>query len=1587
MWHSFGNRTLPSVCGVASHRSIADYRSDTNAESTMESSTHYNNHPSVFLLNELEILSTQIRLMELYIKQAQATAAAQATQVREQLQAELGALQIELKEKETALDTYQALARQADENLRAEIQELRAQLLESQHALETRSSALEFARSEAAELRQGLGQLESAVREARTAAQTEVAHAQKALQAELTALKTKLERKESALQRLQASIKELEAKLGAQIEELRTELTAKAELLEHRTQELHNARTETAALLQRVHQLELTGKQSEAAASEATRIRENLQAELAALRTAFEQKDSELHQNRGLGKELEERLNAQLRELQGLLAHKQEVVQTQSREIAQLKARTNGLHEQIVRLELSNEQAVAEAQAAADALQDGFRARVAELETAASENAELLQQRAAELQNAYSQMAVRDQRIHQLELAIQQAEAEKNEAGGRHEILQKQLAYLQRALEQSNASLEEQQAKFRKQNERFNAEVCDLQGQVAEKQRVLEAKDAELRHALANTAGLAERVHQFETSGHEAQAAAADQAERIRQEAQSELTALQTKLREREEAFQEQQASSAAFAAHLNGQIENLRNELAQNQQSLEQRKQEIQTAYSETAMLHGRIAHLESGAGEAQKQAAQVRAEFQAELAAREAELKDKERGLAESHALARQSEGLLRTQIDELQLQIGEKQLFIDRRNAEIVDLESRLSAVSEKLVQVEATGQETLLAANETERGRRALEVELAARQEELRNTQQALAEREAQSHDLQHTLGTQLHHLQIQLAEKQGLVEARDREIGELTERAKGLQERVALLGRTNEEVEKAQAAARALEEAFRARTAELEAETSEKTELLEKRAADLEHARSEIAALLQRVHQLELDNERIQAAATEATRTGESLQSELVALRAAHSQKDASLQQQEAFARDMEARLNGQLRDLQIQLAEKQGLVEARDREIGELTERAKGLQERVTLLERTNEEVVGNAQAAASVLEAEFRGRVAELQLGASENAELLQNRTTALENARSEIAALLQRVHQLELNNERIQAAATEATRTGEGLQSELVALRAAHSQKDASLQQQETFARDMEARLNAELGDLQDRLAQERVAHEKQKCELDTASNEITALRDRARELEAVEKAASVETQRISARYETEIGNLRAVIEQREQALDERHATTRAVEDRLNGEIHRLEVQLVEAKTSLDRSGAELAENRLEISGLREQVAQLDLARKQTETLSAAQAELRERVKTEIGALDAQLAHKEAALKIMENRALELEAAFNSRVDELNVQIAEKQLLIKSRDTETTDLRQRIGNLVEQISHLERANGEIEEQHRVAAANLESSLRIQIDDLQSQVADTLAMLETRDGEIRRVRSEITELVSRLSQAEGAARKAETRAAGEIAQIRRRSQGELAALQMETEQKVELLQKRQAAVDATEHELQVEIANLRTEVKEKHGLLQSRNDELVRTKTEMDALQERITQLESESSEAAERFHRPESISQENKNEAGSISEELARKERVLEDRQAAVNDSEEGFRAKIESLRSELAEKQALLESPTRGFLLGEPTLNESQKEKLSRLEQLVEAIKADNEQMLPLPHSRRWRFSLGRKRRWKS
>ena len=372
-------------------------------------------HPSLLLVNEVEILFTQVRLMELYVKQAQTAAANEAARVRERFQIELNALQKELKQKESVLEARQASSHQADQ-LRIEVQELRAQLLERQRLSEARKKELDAAALDAAALRERIAHLESTVQNAQTTTAIEFERTRAAFQAELADSKGQLERKESALQSLQTSSKEVEDKLLAEIEDLRTQLAAKAELLEKRTAELQNTRSETTGLRQRIQQLELANTQTAATANEATQIRETLQAELVALRAAFEQKELSLRQNHAATKELEEHLNAQLGDLQNQLAEKQGLLETRSQEIGELTAKTNVLQEQITCLELANQQTVKEAKAEARALEDSLRARLQELEATVSEKAQLLENRTTELQSTQSETALLRERIQQLEL-------------------------------------------------------------------------------------------------------------------------------------------------------------------------------------------------------------------------------------------------------------------------------------------------------------------------------------------------------------------------------------------------------------------------------------------------------------------------------------------------------------------------------------------------------------------------------------------------------------------------------------------------------------------------------------------------------------------------------------------------------------------------------------------------------------------------------------------------------------------------------------------------------------------------------------------------------------------------------------------------------------------------------------------------------------------------------------------------------------------------------------------------------------------------------------------------------------------
>jgi chromosome segregation ATPase len=1545
--------------------------------------------PSLALIND-EILSTQVRLMELYVKQAQATAANEAAKAQERFQAELTALQTELKQKNLALESQKALFHQTDRNLKAG---LRARLLGSQRLLEARETDL--GTTDAQALRQRIAQLESTVQKTQLTTEIEAARARERWQAELAALKGELERTESPLSVIQTSLDEVEGTLGAEIQDLRSQLAAKVELLEHRTAELQNARTQIALLQQRIQQLELTGAQTEEAVSEATRIRKTLQAELVALRTVFEQKDLTLQQTHTAATELERRLNLQLRGLQSQLAEQQGLLETRSQEIGEFTTRINDLQEQIARLELANKQTVEQAQSAARTLQDGLRAHLQELEATVSEKAELLQNRTAELQSAQTEIARLREHIHQIELNGAQTKAAATEATRIWETLEAELVALRTAVKQKDSSLQQTHAATRELEERLNAQLHDLQSQLEEKQGLLETRDLKIGELTAKTSDLQEQIARLELAN--------------------------------KQTVKEAKAAARVLEDSLQARVQELAASVSEKAQELQNRTQELEIAQSETAVLQLRVEQLEvtrAQTEEVKNEADRMREGLQNQLNEIHRALEQKDAWLAQREAEFKESSEHFNAQLNDLKNQLAEKRQLLDAKDGELDHAAEQVAGLEERITQLESLHAKVQAgAATEVDRVRREFQSERVALQTSLREKEQALQDRQAAMAELEANLNGQIQDLRNELIENQVLLERREHESQNVGSETALLRDRIAQLESASYEAE--QSAAAELERVrteLQAKSATLEAQLNEREHqlaesqvlrreseaqlqiqlhnlqmqlaerqpLLESRNVEIRSLQDQLNTASEQIAQLESANQQAAAAAaSNAEIAQQRFEAELAARQEELGRMKRAVVDYQTQASDLQQAFNLQLQDLQSQLAEKEGLLETRSQEIGEFTTRINDLQEQIARLELANKQTVEQAQSAARTLQDGLRAHLQELEATVSEKAELLQNRTAELQSAQAETARLRERITQLELNGAQTEAARNEGERVRQAVQNELADVQRALEQTKASLTQREAEFQTSSERLNAELNNLKNQLAEKSDALETQKHELLSAKSEITTLGDRMHKLEHAkttgERNASLEIERLRERHQTELAGLRADLAQRQLALEKEQTRARVLEEKLKDDLHQLGAQLTEKQRLLHRGDQELQEQRSEIAALREELARTEFARRQTEMLVATQAEqIRERVKAEVEALDAQLREKENALKSLADREQEL----SLRIDDLRQQLAQKESLIESRDIEVTHLRTQAGDLLAQIIHLERAHAETLEQQRVAASQLEQNLRAQVDELQNQLTGKLALLETRNREVQALESRVTELADRIDRSEIALEQARAIAVSEIEQIRQQSQAELTARQEEVERKVEGLQDREAALYAAEQSFKVEIDALRKEVAEKRFLLENRNEQLLRVKMEMDELQDRIGYLESVARQAElESRHKDERSEEQPRPELEKLRQKLSQKEQMLKQRQTAVNDSEPGLQAQINSLRSELAEKQALLENPRSGFLIGEPTLTESQKERLSRLEQLVETIKADNEQTLISPHNRKWRFSLSRKRRWKS
>jgi len=248
----------------------------------MEQSNIPKSDPSILLLNEIEILLAQTRLMELYLKQAQATAANETARINERHQAELAALRAALAAKENIAPIVAP-----DPELTQRLEESESELVAKQQILHQRDHELAAAQADAARLRGEIAELETARQLAQTAA-LESARARESLQAELATLRQELESKQHEFTQRQRDAQEMEQALRQQLTQLQNELNVQHSWSRNTTNEVEQSRNEIAVLRARVAELEARRQEAQSSsARELEQTRARFEAELDQLRAAL----------------------------------------------------------------------------------------------------------------------------------------------------------------------------------------------------------------------------------------------------------------------------------------------------------------------------------------------------------------------------------------------------------------------------------------------------------------------------------------------------------------------------------------------------------------------------------------------------------------------------------------------------------------------------------------------------------------------------------------------------------------------------------------------------------------------------------------------------------------------------------------------------------------------------------------------------------------------------------------------------------------------------------------------------------------------------------------------------------------------------------------------------------------------------------------------------------------------------------------------------------------------------------------------------------------------------------------------------
>src|SRR4029077_19063413 len=412
-------------------------------------------------------------------------------------------------------------------------------------------------------------------------------------------------------------------------------------------------------------------------------------------------------------------------------------------------------------------------------------------------------------------------------------------------------------------------------------------------------------------------------------------------------------------------------------------------------------------------------------------------------------------------------------------------------------------------------------------------------------------------------------------------------------------------------------------------------------------------------------------------------------------------------------------------------------------------------------------------EAALKELQEQYFSTVGALKVQLTEKETRLQEHDVELEALRSKLNSLAE--------------AGTAKTEAEKVLQQEL-------RKQMQALQAKDTALKHLEELLSNQAQALQNQLADKEKALKERDGQMDSLRSKIDSL---------------TETLSISERTESLLLN---DLKNEQRALRAKESAMKELENSLTGKLRALEIETNEKQELSRARSAEIDSLKAESTRLTARLADVAAAVMRTE--NAHQRELKKKNEA--------LESKDAAIK-------ELDEILSARISVLSNQLEEKEAFLREQQGELDGLRAQLtqtGSAKSDIENLLRQEltktMDALEAKEPSIRELKKSLNATLAALENQVSQHDTLLQTREGELQELKSEIASLRSHPDKPDSAMERAESLLYEELSKENRAPFNELdesltiaQALELVLKEKEDLIKTRDAKIERLEVELQ----------------------------------------------------------------------------------------------------------------------------------------------------------------------------